>query len=101
MRKEFTITNDGYFELSTETTYLSGYYAISGGNGKSIYSTKYNYASSGSSYTDYYKLTLSDSKEITKGQFVSYVTSDSENAYPDNGVSDGYWYVKLVAVDAV
>ena len=97
--KSFTITDDGYFELSTETTYLGGYYSISGGNGKSIYYGVYTYNGS-NSYTKYYKLTLSDSMSNAKGQFVGYVTSDSENAYPDNGASGGYWYVKLVAVDA-
>jgi hypothetical protein len=98
-KRSFTITEDGYFELSAETAALGGYYSISGSNGKSIYSSTWHYASSGSYYT-YSKLTLTNSKEDTKGQPVSCVTSDSENAYPDNGVSNGYWYVKLVAVDA-
>lgn len=99
VRKSFTITEDGYFELSTETSTLGGYYSISGGNGKSIYNSVWHYASSGSYYT-YSKLTLPNSTDDAKGQFVSYVTSDSENAYPNNGASGGYWYVKLVAVDA-
>ena len=98
-RQSFTITDDGYFELSTETSALGGYYSISGGNGKSIYYSVWKYASSGSYYT-YSKLTLPNSANDAKGQFVSYVSSDSENAYPNNGASGGYWYVKLVAVDA-
>lgn len=98
-KQSFTITEDGYFELSTEAAALGGYYSVSGSNGKSIYYSTWHYASSGSYYT-YSKLTLTNSKEDTKGQPVSCVTSDSENAYPDNGVSNGYWYVKLVAVDA-
>lgn len=30
----------------------------------------------------------------TKGSFIDYVTSDNSNAYPTNGISGSYWYVK-------
>lgn len=37
--------------------------------------------------------------EPTKGDFVDFVVSDNESAYPDGGTQDGYWYEKLVEVD--
>ena len=30
------------------------------------------------------------------GDFVDFVVSDSETAYPDGGLQDGYWYEKVV-----
>lgn len=30
-----------------------------------------------------------------KGSYIDDVFSDDENAYPDNGIQDGYWYVKI------
>ena len=29
------------------------------------------------------------------GDFVNFVVSDSETAYPDGGLQDGYWYEKF------
>ena len=28
------------------------------------------------------------------GEFIEYVKSDVETAYPDNGIQDGYWYIR-------
>lgn len=28
------------------------------------------------------------------GDFIEYVKSDVESAYPDNGIQDGYWYIR-------
>lgn len=29
-----------------------------------------------------------------QGEYIEEVTSSDYNAYPDNGVQDGYWYVR-------
>ena len=33
-------------------------------------------------------------KEV-KGSYIYDVASNDPNAYPENGVQDGYWYVKV------
>lgn len=42
-------------------------------------------------------LSYSGTKVLKEAQytFVDYVVSDSESAYPDGGVKDGYWYEKF------
>lgn len=32
---------------------------------------------------------------VSAGSYIEDVESEDENAYPDNGVQDGYWYVKI------
>lgn len=31
----------------------------------------------------------------TQGEFIGIVESEDENAYPSNGIQDGYWYVAM------
>ena len=96
-KKSFTITDDGRFELSSEDSVLGGYYAISGGDGKSIYKAEWKYASSGS-YYNYYKLTIIENNALAKqGSPVDVVTSDVITDYPENDVQNGYWYVFIDA----
>lgn len=41
-------------------------------------------------------VTLTQTTTQEKGDYIDTVSSkDNPNAYPDNGVQDGYWYVKL------
>ena len=92
----YTITEDGYFSLSG-TSYLGGYYYISGQSAnKSIYREQWSPSINGSSSTTtYYLWTLPDEiPEKEKGDFLGYVSSDDVNAYPTDGIQDGYWYVK-------
>lgn len=92
-KSSFTITDDGCFELSTTAATLSGYYLITGANGKSIYYAEWKYATTGS-YYNYYLYTIVDSNVLeTKGTPIDVVTSDTITDYPENGVQDGYWYV--------
>lgn len=42
---------------------------------------------------DYYYTYLVEPKE-SQGAYISDVESDDPNAYPENGIKDGYWYVK-------
>lgn len=92
MYADYSITEDGYFELSGRGI-ISGYHYISGqsSNAKSIYSEAYGYG--GNSYSLW---TLSDEPiEATKGRKLGYVVSNSSSDYPDDGVQDGFWYVKI------
>lgn len=41
-----------------------------------------------------YKFTLTGATEV-KGEYVATVHATKSDAYPDNGVQDGYWYVKV------
>lgn len=102
LRKYFRRTQDGLFELDlSESTYLNGYYIVSGGDGKSIYQQKF-VVSSYTSSTYYYKLTITGStySGTQKGFLLGYVTSNDENAYPDDGIKGDYWYVKT-SVDGI
>lgn len=93
---DYSITDDGYFKLSGNT-YGYGYHYISGqsSNAKSIYSEFYVYGSGGGS-TGYQLLTLSDNRiDDTKGRKLGYVVSDASSDYPEDGVQDGFWYVKI------
>lgn len=92
-----SITEDGYFELSG-TSYLGGYYYISGQstNAKSIYRAIWSPSISGSSSTTtYYLWTISDTYTEGKGDLIGYVSSNSEDTYPSNGIQDGYYYVNI------
>ena len=92
-----SITEDGYFELSG-TSYLGGYYYISGQstNAKSIYRANWAPSTSGGNgTTTYYLWTISDTYTEGKGNLLGYVSSNSENTYPSNGIQDGYYYVKI------
>ena len=49
--------------------------------------------------TDYFNVSeliiYSSSVSTTEhGEFIEYVKSDVESAYPDNGIQDGYWYIR-------
>ena len=49
--------------------------------------------------TDYFNVSelivYSSSVSTTEhGDFIEYVKSDVETAYPDNGIQDGYWYIR-------
>ena len=63
------------------------------------YSTIY-YCDTASGNLDYGISTIHASKQYTRvlanqqGSYIEDVTSTDENAYPANGVQDGYWYVK-------
>lgn len=47
-------------------------------------------------FTDnYYRLDIGDTYTEGKGSFIGYVSSDDSSAYPDDGLKDGYYYVKI------
>lgn len=100
MRASYITTNDKYFQLSSETAYLYGYYLPIGqqnGQATYIYHGSFN-AISGS--TTYSKLTIGDSYSEEKGDFLKYVSSDYVVEHPIHGVGDdGYWYEYVVTDD--
>lgn len=86
------ITDDGYFKLGTigMDTYLLPNGAT---NGKT---KKIAYKQYGAYNNHYYIWTLGDEK-TKKGTLLGYVSSDDSSAYPDDGIQDNYYYVKLSA----
>lgn len=98
MSASYSITEEGYFKLSSGTSYLSGYHYIIGQsqNAKSIYYESWTpNLTSSNGYTTYYLWTLSDTYTEGKGQLLGYVSSNSSSTYPDDGIQDGYYYVKV------
>lgn len=98
--KAYTVTDDGYFQLSSSSDVVINYYHLPSGatNGqtKCIY-----YEAWGYSANTYQKWTLSDTYTEEKGDLIGYVTSDDSSAYPADGVSDdGYWYVSVGQSDS-
>lgn len=88
----YSITDDGYFKLGSigMDTYLLPNGAT---NGKT---KKIAYKQYGSYNNYYYIWTLGDEK-TEKGTLLGYVSSDDSSAYPDDGIQDNYYYVKLSA----
>ena len=93
----YSVTDDGYFKLSGNfsipgsSSYL---YVGQSSNAKQICYKK----SSGSTYY-YYLWTLPDEPSNVIGDFVSYVVSDDETAYPDGGYQGRYWYTRVTAAE--
>lgn len=87
----YTIDENGYFQLSEDTSILSGYASIKNGDGRSIYARKWS-MQGGSSTTTYSKITITEST-TAKGEEIGTVTSANINDYPSDGIKDGYWYV--------
>lgn len=93
----YDITDDGCFELSG-TSYLGGYYYITGQStdAKSIYRASWAPSTSGGNgTTTYYLWTISGEYTEGKGGFLGYISSTSDSTYPDNGMKNGYYYIKL------
>ena len=93
----YDITEDGCCELSG-TSYLGGYYYITGQStdAKSIYRESWSPSTSGGNgTTTYYLWTISGEYTEGKGGFLGYISSTSDSTYPDNGMKDGYYYIKL------
>lgn len=87
---DYEITDNGEFKLSG-TSFLGGYCYVRD-NKKSIY---YKYMKNISTSITYgYQLwTLSDTPTDIKDELIGVVSSNNKNAYPNDGVQDGYWYV--------
>lgn len=92
--------NTGIFTLKTQiSTYITSlttsrpYFTFTSGSPSGMF--KY-YSKSGTTVT-YAPYNVSATITQSRGDYISDVTSESESAYPTNGVhTDGYWYVRYV-----
>lgn len=98
----YTIVDGKYFLLNNQSNALDGYVLPTGkenGEAEYIYYRDYNVGYPvDNSYTQYYKLTVGDTYTSEKGDLLTYVSSDDDAMYPEDGIgNDGYWYVRIFA----
>ena len=92
-----TITEDGYYSLSSSSINLSEYYLptnTKNGEAKKILYKPY--------MSNYQIWTLSDEQvELDErgDNLIEYISSDTSDTYPDSGVVDGYYYIKIFSPD--
>lgn len=94
-----SITEDGYWHLNAGTSGSTTYYLPTGAeNGK----TKTILAKSSTNQTQPYSTyTIKDTSDTVRGDnLLGYISGDSSSAYPEDGVKDGKWYVRIVGPDA-
>ncbi len=92
-----TITDDGYYSLSSSAISLNKLYLptnTKNGEAKKILYKPY--------MSNYQIWTLSDEKvELDErgDNLIEYISADISDAYPDSGVVDGYYYIKIFSPD--
>lgn len=94
-----SITEDGYWHLNAGTSRSTTYYLPTGAeNGK----TKTILAKSSTNPTQPYSTyTIKDTSDTVRGDnLLGYISGDSSSVYPEDGVKDGKWYVRIVGPDA-
>lgn len=94
-----SITEDGYWHLNAGTSGSTTYYLPTGAeNGK----TKTILAKSSTNPTQPYSTyTIKDTSDTVRGDnLLGYISGDSSSAYPEDGIKDGKWYVRIVGPDA-
>lgn len=96
----YVATDEGYFVLKGENGVLGDGYAYIKGKGaethpKSVYQLKNEYIYNSGFTKYYYRLDIGDTYTEGKGSFVGYVSSNVSTDYPDDGLKDGYYYVKM------
>lgn len=97
---DYIVADDGYFLLKGNPDPLgAGYSYIKGQDAdthpKSVYQLKNLYSYQAGFVENYYKLDIGNTYTEGKGSFIGYVSSDDSSAYPDDGLKDGYYYVKI------
>lgn len=96
----YIVTNDGYFKLAGSSDALGNGLGYAKGQNestqpKTIYKCSQIYSYSSGFTAHYYRLTIGDTGTDGKGTFIGYISSDTSNKYPDDGLKDEYYYVKL------
>lgn len=97
----YVATDEGYFVLKgkNESVIGDGYAYIKGKGAethpKSVYQLKNEYIYNSGFTKYYYRLDIGDTYTEGKGSFVGYVSSNVSTDYPDDGLKDGYYYVKM------
>lgn len=97
---DYIATDDGYFLLKGKETVLGDGLSYIKGKGaetypKSVYQLTNTYSYPSGFTKKYYRLDIGDTYTEGKGSFIGYVSSDDSSAYPDDGLKDGYYYVKI------
>lgn len=84
IRRSYTYKNPS---ASQENTVVDFYYV--GTNANATYTATNQYVPSLGG-----TVKMSGVQLIKTSTFIEYVTSEASDSYPDNGMQDGYWYVK-------
>lgn len=97
---DYIVTDDGYFILNGEESVLGDGYSYIKGKGvdthpKTVYELSNKYSYNQGFKKNYYRLDIGDTYTEGKGSFVGYISSDDSSAYPDDGLKDGCYYVKI------
>lgn len=96
------ITDDGYWKLGTKTggTTSSDYYYlpenVQNGKAKSILKkSAYSYIN------PYSVLTIKDTADSVQGDnLLGYISADTKDIYPEKGIQDGKYYIRVAGADA-
>ena len=96
----YIATDDGYFLLKGNNAALGAGLSYIKGKGaethpKSVYKLTNAYSYPSGFTKSYFRLDIGDTYTEGKGSFIGYVSSDDSSAYPDDGLKDGYYYVKI------
>lgn len=97
---DYIATDEGYFVLKGKSGLLGDRYYYIKEKGaethpKSVYRLVNVYVYPSGYEKRYSRLDIGNTYTEGKGSFVGYVSSDESSVYPDNGLKDGYYYVKL------
>lgn len=97
---DYIATDEGYFVLKGKSNLLGDGYSYIKEKGaethpKSVYRLVNVYVYPSGYEERYSRLDIGNTYTEGKGSFIGYVSSDDSSAYPDDGLKDGYYYVKI------
>lgn len=97
---DYIATDEGYFVLKGKSDLLGDRYYYIKEKGaethpKSVYRLVNVYVYPSGYEKRYSRLDIGNTYTEGKGSFIGYVSSDDSSAYPDDGLKDGYYYVKI------
>lgn len=97
---DYIATDEGYFVLKGKSDLLGDGYSYIKEKGaethpKSVYRLVNVYVYPSGYEKRYSRLDIGNTYTEGKGSFIGYVSSDDSSAYPDDGLKDGYYYVKI------
>lgn len=97
---DYIATDEGYFVLKGKSDLLDDKYSYIKEKGaethpKSVYRLVDVYVYPSGFEKRYSRLDIGNTYTEGKGSFIGYVSSDDSSAYPDDGLKDGYYYVKI------
>lgn len=97
---DYIATDEGYFVLKGKSDLLGDEYSYIKEKGaethpKSVYRLVNVYVYPSGYEKRYSRLDIGNTYTEGKGSFIGYVSSDYSSVYPDDGLKDGYYYVKI------